>query len=103
MINFIILVSFIILQILDGIMTYYGIFHTKAGISYEANPLVLFYMQLMGVTITLLILKLSSIILGLVIYLFSTRFTFWSLLIITVYTSVFIVLHIISLTHFLNA
>lgn len=59
---------FIVCQILDGFMTYYGIYGTSLGIDYEANRDLVFYMDLIGVTVALVVYKLISIILGVLIY-----------------------------------
>lgn len=96
-IGFGLLVVFILFQIADGIMTYYGVVHTRMGINYEANPVIVFYMQLIGVVAALIIAKFLSIILGTVLYWSQDRFSFFTLLALTSCTFIFVILHALML------
>lgn len=61
---------FILLQIADGTLTWYGINRTPVsiGIGYEANPVVAFFVQNFNDIAALASLKIISIILGAILY-----------------------------------
>lgn len=59
---------FILLQIADGILTWYGINRTSLGIDYEANSVIAFFVQNFNDIAALASLKIISIILGAILY-----------------------------------
>lgn len=63
--NFII-VTFVLVQILDGILTYKGV--STWGLDIELNPIVGLFMSVLGVALGLVAAKLVGIMAGLIIY-----------------------------------
>lgn len=92
------LALFTLLQCADGILTYYGIKHTPAGIGYEANILIAAVMQWIGVAAGLTVMKFLSVALGLALYRLRNIevFRFLSLLNVIMLTTLFA--HLIVLT-----
>ena len=93
-------IVFIVFQVLDGVFTYYGVTHTKAGMNYEANPILIFYMNLIGVTETVVVAKSVAIILGTIMYFEKIRLTLGCLLFLNIFYLPFIVAHVLVLTRF---
>lgn len=52
----------ILLQILDGILTYIGIWHFEAGIELEANPILRYLMGYLGAGFALFLVKFFAIL-----------------------------------------
>lgn len=52
----------ILLQVLDGLFTGYGIFNSKLGVDAEGNPLVKYVISLIGVVPALVLIKSLAIV-----------------------------------------
>src|SRR3989344_7958161 len=63
-----VLVWFIVLQVLDGILTYCGITHTSLGLDYEGNYLLVLLAIKVGVSTALILFKGVSIGIGWLIF-----------------------------------
>ena len=59
---------FILVQILDGVLTYMGVLHFDAGVEVEGNPLLRIAMLALGVRTALLIVKVAAMLFGWFIY-----------------------------------
>ena len=95
------LILFALLQCADGILTYYGINYTPAGISYEANILVAAIMQKVGIAAGLTALKLISVMLGLTLYRFRNSRIFGMEPAIYMFWPLNIVMAIVLISHFM--
>src|SRR3989344_4261968 len=77
MFDAVVLVVFVLLQIADGALTYYGIIYTSLGMAYEANQLLASsFWWLKSYFIALIIAKGFSIVFGGVLYYFRDQIVF---------------------------
>lgn len=64
----IVIIAFLIVQALDGSLTYQGVSTSFLGIEIEANPIVVKTMSFLGVGLGILFLKLVAVVLGIFMY-----------------------------------
>lgn len=76
MLNTYVLMVFIFLQLADGLLTCYGIIYTPAGIDYEANPIIVFMEQRVGIIISIFFSKFLAITAGGILYYYKHRKAF---------------------------
>lgn len=62
------MIAFLVMQVLDGLLTYRGIQHFGIGVHIEGNPLLALAMSALGVRLALVLAKLVASGLGILLH-----------------------------------